>query len=1051
MPFVKRSTAVILLILGSIFLIHNYSFAQTLNLYTGNVVDSESGSLISDVNIELRERLEDNQYNTLERIKSDDDGSFTFRKPNGVQLELVFTHPQYLQNIINLTAVSDPQINVQLVRAESIRISGQIRDGITGRPIPDAQIQFFSDDENIQLSRAIGITTNRDGEFSSSFNLGLPFQINVTHISYHPTSRELREVSNEGLDIRLAPRVFQDEELVVLADMVSKEELGSINSIARVSSVDVQQLTSFDAFDLISNLVGVDVATQSMNMQSVSTRGFNTGANARFLQLTDGVDNQAPGLGFPIGNLLGPSELDIASMDMMIGPASSTYGPSAMSGVLNIQSRDPFTSPGFSMQVKGGVNDLRLGGSSEWAAEGDGMLDLTSRFAHVFGDRLAFKVTGTWLSGTDWRANNYKNIGTGEPWETHRDVAGYNGINIYGDEAFTYLPVGVDRDNIPNQTLVPVTRTGFREEDLVNYDIETRKLASSLHYKVTNSTTLKVEGRYGYTNTLYTDDSRVRLEDFEILQLSTELKNDTFFIRGYNTRQNSGNSYDVYFMANQLQQSAKSDENWFRDFRLAFENGIPIFNVPSGNQASARNFADSGFTLLQGQEAVPLFEPGSEEFNAEFERLRNTYDFSDGAGIQDNSNLYHIDSGLTLPEVWNNLTIEAGTSFRFYDLDSGGTIFPDTTGNKITNYEFGVFISGDQEIVEDKVTLNTSLRFDKNENFAPSVSPQFGLGYNLNQEHFFRFSYQYGFRFPSVREQFMNQNIGRARILGGLSRNTDPYDLQRNSITEQSVNRFNDAVIDDINLGTRFYNQDLNQAQVELQNLQILESGIIGENGFRNIKPEKTHAFEIGYRHLFNPNFFIDINYYVNFYRDFIGLSRVLKPRTSPSTDLFTAAGQINNSVQHDKYFVYTNSADWVTIHGLSFDFKQQAGRFFFGANGTITQLIQDSNDPIVPGFNTPPIKFNLEWGNRAIAENVGFKMVYRHRTSHEWQSPFLDGRIDQYGHFDFQLNVGIPGINSMIKTGFTNMGVEKYNNVFGGPSIGTIVFTTFTYNPGMF
>lgn len=1049
MRFVKRSLKFSLLLIVTTGLFYISSFGQSTKVFTGKVTDS-NGSSISDVRIEIREVLGDEQYTTNERINTREDGSFEFRKSGGA-VQLVFTHPRYMQNIINLNDSSDKRVDVQMVRAETIRISGKIRDGITGKPVQNAQIQLYTDDKNIQLSRAIGITTNRNGEFTSNFNFGLPFRINVTHVSYHPFSREFNETINEDLDIRLSPRVFQDEDLVVVADMVSREELGSTNTIARVSSVDVQQLTSFDAFDLVSNLVGVDVATQSMNMQSVSTRGFNTGANARFLQLTDGIDNQAPGLGFPIGNLLGPSELDIASMDMMIGPASSTHGPSAMSGVLNIESRDPFNSPGFSLQVKGGVNDLRLGGGSQWAADGDGMMDLTSRYAHVFGDRLAFKVTGSWLSGIDWRAENYKNIGTGEPWETYREVAGFDGINIYGDEAYSYLPVGLDRDKMPNQTFVPVTRTGFREEDLVNYDIETRKIASSLHYKISSNTHLKLEGRYGYTNTLYTDDSRVRLEDFEILQVSTELKNENFFVRGYNTRQNSGNSYDVYYLANQLQKSAKSDENWFRDYRLAFEHGIPIFNVPSGSQSSARDFADSGFTLLQGQEAVTLFEPGTEEFNTEFERLRSTYDFSDGAGIQDNSNLYHVDSGVSLPKIWKNMNIEAGTSFRFYDLDSGGTIFADTTGNKITNYEYGAFISGDQDIVEDKFSINSSLRFDKNENFSPSVSPQFGLGYIVNQEHFFRFSYQYGFRFPSVREQFMNQNIGRARILGGLSNNTDLYDLQLNAITEQAVDRFNDAVIEDINKGRSIYNEDLSRAQVELQNLHILEKGIIEENGFSNIKPEKTHAFEIGYRHLFSADYFIDVNYYVNFYRDFIGLARVLKPRTSPSTDLFTAAGQINNSVQHNKYYVYTNSEDRITIHGLTFDFKQQAGRFFFGANGTITQLLQNSDDPIVPGFNTPPIKFNLEWGNRAIAENVGFKMVYRHRTSHYWQSPFLDGQIDQYGHFDFQLNVGLPGMNSMIKTGFTNLGIEKYNNVFGGPSIGTIVFTTFTYNPGMF
>ena len=139
-----------------------------------------------------------------------------------------------------------------------------------------------------------------------------------------------------------------------------------------------------------------------------------------------------------------------------------------------------------------------------------------------------------------------------------------------------------------------------------------------------------------------------------------------------------------------------------------------------------------------------------------------------------------------------------------------------------------------------------------------------------------------------------------------------------------------------------------------------------------------------------------------------------------------------------------------MSVHGVSFDLRQQAGTFFFGLNGTYTQLVKGADDPLIPGFNTPPFKFNLEWGNRKIAENVGFKMVYRYRNSHSWRSPFLDGEIKQYGHFDFQVNTRIPSINSMIKAGFTNMGIRKYSNVFGGPAVGSIIFATFTFNPGM-
>jgi hypothetical protein len=41
-----------------------------------------------------------------------------------------------------------------------------------------------------------------------------------------------------------------------------------------------------------------------MGFTSITTRGFNTSGNTNFTQIVDGMDNQAPGLNFPLGNVL---------------------------------------------------------------------------------------------------------------------------------------------------------------------------------------------------------------------------------------------------------------------------------------------------------------------------------------------------------------------------------------------------------------------------------------------------------------------------------------------------------------------------------------------------------------------------------------------------------------------------------------------------------------------------------------------------------------------------------------------------------------------------
>ena len=1048
-PYHSDFLRILFICVAGVFLAVTNVKAQQAEIFQGRVIDEATGEPVSGASVNLR-RVADDTVIKGSGDETNSNGDFTLELTSGVDYELFVTHPDYMRNVVVVDNRVDSPLRISLAQAYSFTLGGVIEDGITGKPVESAQIQILSENENVDPERRVGTSTNDDGEFLFGFSFSMPLKIRVTHVSYFPTEREITEQRVTDLDLKISPKVFQEEDIVITADMVTREEMQRTSTIGRVTTVDVQQLSSFDAFDLISTMREVDVATQSMNMQTINARGFNTGANSRVLQLTDGVDSQAPGLGFPVGNLLGPVDLDIAGMEMLLGPASSTYGPTAMNGVLNVSSRSPFDNKGLSLQVKGGVNDLNLGGSTQFGATGDGMSELTARYAAAFNSRFAFKVSGSWLTGTDWEADNYDNIGFGESWQTYRDVHGYNGVNVYGDESITYYPLGVNEDGVSNGTLVGVTRSGYREEDLVDYDIETRKAAGSLHFKPTGASELILGGRYGYTNTLYTDDSRIRLEDFEIFQGSAEFTSRAFFMRGYHTLQNSGNSYDVVFMANQLQESAKSNEDWFRDYRIAFENGIPIRGIPPKDLLAARNFANSGITLLTSSSARPMLEPGTEEFQQEFNRLRSVYDFDDGAGIKDNSSLTHVESGYTFEDVFRSADLTAGGSFRFYDLDSGGTIFPDTSGNDITNYRYGAYLKGEGAAYDERLNLNGSVRVDVNENFDPAFSPQAGVNFRIGDDQYLRVSYQYGFRFPTVREQFMNQNLGSGRILGGLRANLDPYEIQGNAVTQQSLDRFNDAVIEEINRYARRPGESITREQAEQLHLGILENGILGAESLGGIKPEKTHAFEVGYSNLFSSDLYVDLNYFVSFYNDFIGLTRAVKPRTSPSVDLFAASGQLNNSTQSDRFFFYGNAGERVSVQGVSFDLRQQAGTFFFGLNGTYTQLVKGADDPLIPGFNTPPLKLNLEWGNRKIAENVGFKMVYRYRNSHSWRSPFLDGEIKQYGHFDFQVNTRIPAINSMIKAGFTNMGVRKYSNVFGGPAVGSIIFATFTFNPGM-
>ena len=47
------------------------------------------------------------------------------------------------------------------------------------------------------------------------------------------------------------------------------------------------------------------MVTSSLTFTTPTTRGFSGSGNLRFNQMVDGMDNQAPGLNFSVGSVIG--------------------------------------------------------------------------------------------------------------------------------------------------------------------------------------------------------------------------------------------------------------------------------------------------------------------------------------------------------------------------------------------------------------------------------------------------------------------------------------------------------------------------------------------------------------------------------------------------------------------------------------------------------------------------------------------------------------------------------------------------------------------------
>jgi iron complex outermembrane receptor protein len=349
------------------------------------------------------------------------------------------------------------------VFAQDVKISGTVKDA-TGNPVSDASV-------NVK-NKTVGTTTNSQGYFTlHAKNIKLPFTIVISGIGYDQQEVQIT-TAGQTVNTSLAGKTIMLNEVVTSATRVSQSSLQSPVSVEKMGQRAIKENPSFTFYDGLQSLKGMEAVTSSITYKQVNTRGFNSTGNSRFLQLVDGVDNQTPGLNFAVGNLFGASDLDIESAEVIPGAASALYGPVAFNGLLSIKTKDPFKYEGLAVQLKTGINHLGETGSGAKSIS-----DFALRYAKAFNNRFAFKLNASYLTGTDWYANDYTDISATTP----TDQRGPNNpkrdaLNIYGDEVVSKSLPGIG----------VVSRTGYEEKDLMNYDVYSLKLNGALHYKVSN-------------------------------------------------------------------------------------------------------------------------------------------------------------------------------------------------------------------------------------------------------------------------------------------------------------------------------------------------------------------------------------------------------------------------------------------------------------------------------------------------------------------------------------------------------------------------------------
>lgn len=953
-------------------------------------------------------------------------------------------------------------------------ISGTVTDADTKETLVGVNI--------LVKGKVIGTISDLSGKYNLNVNQEPPFTLVFSMIGYTTQEVEISGGQN-NLDIQLAETSILGQEIVVSASRVEESVLQSPVSVEKMDIIAIRDAPQASFYDAINNMKGVEMSTQSLLFKSFNTRGFNANGNVRTVQLIDGMDNQAPGLNFSVGNIVGISELDLESVELLPGASSALYGPNAINGILLMNSKSPFLYQGLSASVKTGIMD-----ESDRSKSATGFYNFSARYAKAISDKFAFKVNFEYLKADDWQANDFRdqsllNGSTIESGNPSNNPA-YNGVNSYGDEtnvnmlsvAQSMVAAGVlPEAALPLIPSMAVSRTGYLERELADYGTKSIKLNAALHYRINDNIEAVLQGNLGFGTTVYTGADRYSLKDFTMGQYKAELRASNWYLRAYTTQERSGDAFAVGTAAQGINEAWKASTRWFPEYVGAYAQAIGGGLPADQAHLAARAFADQG-----------RYMPGTAEFRNALNDVTSRPIPGDqngvGAKFVDSSNLYHFEGSYNLSEQISFAEFVVGANYRIYDLNSNGTIFAlDENGDEFNINEYGGYIQGSKKFFSDKFKLTASARYDKNENFSGQWSPRVS-GVFTEGNHNFRASYQTGFRIPTNQDQYIDLNTPQARLIGGLPFFADRYSLNTNSgytlanvtnyggaVQTTAITDATNSVIADVQSGNFPNDPALIAAEVEKRVPQFIPGAAAANVDklqpyeIKEFKPERVKSFEVGYKGIWGQNLLVDAYAYFNRFENFNGSQVLVQDASDAGLQGPNALTGLNligvGPGGRNVYSMPVNRAEIIKSWGwaASLDYRLPKG-YTIGGNvsyNTLSNLDELAETGFQPSFNTPEYRYVLNFANREVIDNLGFALAYRWQGEFVWQSSFVSPAVSTqqlsvipaYGSFDAQVSYKLKSIKSILKIGGSNLFSKGYTQAWGNPTVGTMYFVSLTFD----
>jgi iron complex outermembrane receptor protein len=875
-----------------------------------------------------------------------------------------------------------------------------------GTPLPGATV-FLK-------GSYLGSSTNQEGRFEvKGVQNRLPAILVVSFVGYENQELSLTQ-SDLNLEVTLRPTTLLTQ-VVVAASRVA-ESIGQVP--VTIDKIDARQLGQLTTPDLVAGLArykGVDVSSSSLLTTSFSTRGFNSSRSERVIQLADYMDTQLPSLSSYFGNLLGAPVLDIASVELVHGPASALYGANAFNGVLLTNSRDPFLDPGLTVRLRGGNRNL---------------LDGQLRYAVKFSDRVAFKISGGVTVADDFLAASQD--ATAAVIDPTNNPAGsgygYDAVNRYGDLGRTFTTA--DGALVGKTVFLP----GYAERDLIANDNKAKsfKVAPSLSVLLSNSVKATIDYRYANATTTYQSASRYRFVNSGAQQTRVQVEGSNWFVRAFSTQDFSGKrdpqsdgSYNLGSLGAYLSAQQVVDANgqpvltgsgqpltyadrYFSAYSAAYN---AAFTANGGNADAAANAANAAANAN-----APLLQPGTQAFANARNSIIHNANPSQGARLLIRSVLSEGSAQYTYKNSFADLTV--GGAYRQFLLGSDGSFFADSKdGDRIRNYEYGGYAQASKTLLNDHLKLALAGRFDDFKNFGLAFSPRASAVYSVgaDKQQNFRASFSRAFRAPTQTDQYVKLDVGRAVVLGNVGN------------------------------GFQGYTTALGAALVRTP--QLLLGGDLSPYAYKSeaLKLEEVSTVEAGYRAQLSTGLYVDVDYYLNTYNNFIVTQNFIgntdgSAITQPQLLAAGLARFQNPALLTRVIQIATNVNKRVQSHGAGITVNYTfSPALAVAGNYSFNKLLTTFDAGTQSYFNTPRHKFNLGLDGQALDRRLSYNLNYRWAEGFLYESTFATGTVPATHTVDAQLGYTLKAAHTTLQAGVTNLFDNQNLQVYGSPGYGRL------------